>query len=355
MSVNAGMWDMSSSGGSASGSASGSGSPEALTCAARSIQGPIQLPVHPIATLIVRSFLILFFMTVSFLGTVLNIFVVYLVWRFKSLRTKEFSFAIQITVINIFSSAFLVSLMLTTVVANQWLFGEYMCVIAGVLVYGLGTLRGLLMLAFATDRFFNVFMPFKYPKYRAKVLVAQLVVIYLVSLIALVLPGLYDCESLSVTSYICRINPNCHPPCSIMRQLFGLALFAPSSILPVVLYIALLCKAKRANQSNVPEASQIQNADQAQKSGRRAAITFFLMFVTFFLVSFPPGVLSVLVVGNAGMPQNTLWLYIVDSVALNTFILSFVADPIFILRNRDVRDVLPQVTWLPPFWYFKYD
>lgn len=50
-----------------------------LTCAAHSIQGPVELPINPYVPLVTRCLLTLYFMMVAFFGTVLNSFVIYLV------------------------------------------------------------------------------------------------------------------------------------------------------------------------------------------------------------------------------------------------------------------------------------
>lgn len=363
--VNAGTWDMSGSGsGSAStpnesvmwdtsGSASGSTPNETQTCAALD-QGAVELSFPLLVTIVERCILVLQYMSVSFFGTTLNSFVIYLVWRFKTLHTIEFAFATQIISINLFASVFLVPLRLSSVLANQWLLGEAMCTVIGAIQFGVTTLRTLLMMAFVTDRFFNVFLPLAYPRYRTKLLGTGLAILYAVTLVIMVVPGAIDCVSFSVTTWICRVNPRCKFECQIFRNVATLGVLAPTTILPVLLYIALFYKAKR---TTVPAANEIANDAETKKRSLRAVTTFSLMFLTLFLVTFPPGLLNVITnnVQPDITPTNSLWFHILDAVTLNMLIFTFIMDPIFILRNRDVREALPQVTWLPPFWYCKYN
>ena len=139
---------------------------------------------------------------------------------------------------------------------------------------------------------------------------------------------------------------------------YFLTLSLPCNMLPIVLYLALFWKAKREAERmrhTVATASSDTREQAAAERERvvRATITFFLMFSALFLVTFPPTMLLVVInrVAPLATPENTLWYYIMESLALNTFTLSTIADPIFILRNRDVKEALPKVTWLPPYLY----
>ena len=58
-----------------------------LTCAARNIQGPVELSFSPYVPLVARCLLVIYYMLVAFFGTVLNCFVFYLVCRYKELQT----------------------------------------------------------------------------------------------------------------------------------------------------------------------------------------------------------------------------------------------------------------------------
>ena len=77
------------------------------------------------------------------------------------------------------------------------------------------------------------------------------------------------------------------------------------------------------------------------------------MFLTTFAVRIPPG-LSGTIISNITTSidaQNTLWFYTLDAFTLNIFLLSFVLDPMFILRNLDVKESVAKLAWIPPYWY----
>ena len=144
---------------------------QTLTCAARNIQGPVELPSLPdLLTFVVRCVLILYCMYVCFFGVALNIWTPYLVWKFKSLHNMSFYFAVQISIINIIGSIFVVFPSLVGVIANEWLLGEPMCILLGAVHQITFSLRAILMMILVLDRFCLVFMPYWYPRNCAKIM-----------------------------------------------------------------------------------------------------------------------------------------------------------------------------------------
>ncbi len=64
----------------------------------------------------------------------------------------------------------LVIIGIITTAANRWLFGEYLCSIHGEFSFFAHFMRIILMFTLVIDRFLTVFIPYKYPKYRLKVM-----------------------------------------------------------------------------------------------------------------------------------------------------------------------------------------
>ena len=328
-----------------------------LTCAAENIGDQVEWPHPPPLTVTTLCVLILYYMYISFFGAVLNSFVIYLVCKFKTLRNIEFIFAVQIAVVGLVRSVLVTPFQLASVIANRWLFGAVFCSIIGDLSYFLSTLRLVLMLAFVTDRFLNVFAPYAYPKIRTKVLIAKHCVVYTTGALGAVLYAVFDCGSFSSSSWKCEFDIECGSWCIIFGRTYQTAVFLPCNILPVVLYVALFCRAKKSIprfQIPLPAPEALQRAKEERERNIRLTVTFSLMFFALFLISNPPNLILFLISDLGLASRDSAVFYIFHSLALNAFILSSIADPVFILRNRDVREVLPKVTWLPPFWYCSY-
>ena len=151
--------------GSGSGSGSAAGKPDTrLSCAAKNIQGPVELPYHNAVLIVARSLLCVYYFLVLSIGTSLNLFVVYLVYKFKHLRNLEFAIAVQIASVNTVGSVLTAFISLMSATANEWLLGEYVCIIVGAVHLAVATIRGLLMTTFVIDRFLKGRLKWKFRK-----------------------------------------------------------------------------------------------------------------------------------------------------------------------------------------------
>ena len=325
-----------------SGSGSGSPSNQTLTCADRNIQGPVELPFLPeLLPLVVRCVLILYYMPVCFFGVALNLWTPYLVWKFKSLRNMSFYSAAQINVINIIGSLFIVLPSLVSVIANEWLLGEPMCIPLGAVHTTTISTRAILMMILVLDRFCLVFMPYWYPRNRAKIMYTLLPIGYLIAALAPIPFGVLDCYAFSTASWNCQWTDSCSQECAMTRQIYSLALLVPMNIIPVLLYAALHCKARRARH-HTQTTQDIAADNQEVKREWRATITFSLLFLDTILLSIVPGVISLIAnsVSEATDSFDSIWFYLIDTVTVNMFLMVRVVDAIFILWNKDIKDAL---------------
>jgi len=318
---------------------------DTLRCSARNIQGPVQSPHQPIAAFILRCVLVNYYILVAFFAVVLNGFVIFLVIKFKVLRTLPFAFAIQIAVINIISWTILLPSSTVSVIANQWLLGEAACVVVGV-VSSATTLRNLLLLIFVTDRFCSIFMPYFYPRYQAKILCCEVTVAYILSAISATIFGVLDCYSYVEIVWTCLASA-CNSKCQVYVYILSSCIQLPSSIIPILFYSLLFWKARKALRAETCEALRAQQTEQKI----RATVTFFLMFLCTFIVSALPILVVLLgspVVTALNAEYSTMW-FILNTIAFNTIALVPIADPIFILRNKDVKEAMAKLTWMPTF------
>lgn len=170
------------------------------------------------------------------------------------------------------------------------------------------------------------------------------IVTFLVSAIITILAGIFDCYAFS--DWFCRVDSTCSADCAIIRQLVGTVIFIPVSIFPVIMYAVLFYKGRKARQSI--RQTSASEAEKAKKEWR-ATITFFLMFLSLFLVSLPPGIVSLgaTVAAVASNSTQSVWFFVLRVSTGNVFYLGHIADPIFIIRNKDVREVISEINWIP--------
>ena len=109
----------------------------------------------------------------------------------------------------------------------------------------------------------------------------------------------------------------------------------------------------KISRRRLPTTQDIAIDNQEIKREWRATITFSLLFLTTIFLSLIPGLLSQIVgpIAQATDSLDSVWFYLLNTVNVNLFLLRRVTDAIFIIRNRDIKDALAKLKWLPPFWY----
>ena len=304
------------------------------SCTARHIQGPVELPYSSAFTITSRAIQSVFFAFTFIFGSLLNTLVIVLVVKYKKLRTYSLLVALQIVVLSLML-ALLTAVSLVNAIANMWLFGEQMCAVTGLFISTATTVRSLLMCVFVIDRYLSVFWLFTYPKYRVKVMVVLSVASWVLSLIISItlLPGLLDCYSFRQNGWLCSFDAGCNSSCFIVAStLFGIILL-PITIFPIFFYARLYCKARQMKKS-------MATNDWTDKHEWKATITFFLLFVTVFAMTLPSIAISITIGSIYTHVDPPPAAYALTLLSSGVIYLVIVTDPIVIMRNQDMKEVL---------------
>ncbi len=199
-----------------------------------------------------------------------------LIIKFKQLHQTSFYLALQIIILELVFT--IISLPFTTIVASvgHWTLGLPFCNVTGALFLFFFQFRQYLMLVFVCDRFCTVFMPFRYPKSRNKVIWTLYTATLVINVLAVVIPIALDCFSLDRNAWLCvsLVTPECQS--RALCQAYGTISFVTSQItgsfVPMVMYIALFIKSKRIRSQILPSGTQ-QDVEQ-RKRDRRVNLTF---------------------------------------------------------------------------------
>ena len=308
------------------------------SCTARHIQGPVELPYSSAFIIATRAIQSVFFAFTFIVGSFLNTLVIVLVVKYKKLRTYSLLVALQIVALSLML-ALLTAVSLVNAIANMWLFGEYVCAVTGLLITTATTVRSLLMCVFVIDRYLSVFWPFVYPKYRTKVMFVLSVASWVLSLLIgiLLLPGLLDCYSFSQNGWVCSFDAGCNSSCfKIAITLFGIILI-PIMFFPIFFYARLYCKARQMKKSMT---NTCANGNSAHKLEWKATITFFLLFMTVFAMTLPSIAISITIGSIYTHVDPPPAAYALTLFSSGVIYLVIVTDPIVIMRNRDMKEVL---------------
>ncbi len=315
-----------------------------LSCAARNIQGSAMLPYTEMEVNIQRAFHAIVQVFLFFVAGFLNLFVIVLVAKNKKLQNVSFGIALQMVVLNnLLLSNFVRLVSLITTIANRWVFGEHICALVGMTVLINFPARSGFMLTFIIDRFLLVFCPFTYPKYRTR----TVVILSIAALIfAVVLSGIgyaLDCYTFRPYSWMCSVNSGCSENCSLYLALLGALVLVPTRIISLFLFAMLFMKARKAKKA------MASIGIQRPKQDWKATITFFMLFMSLFVLSIPSVAIYVIVDKLYKVEEVSPAVHVLIISATYMISLLTITDPIIIMRNADVREVIREMktkmTW----------
>ena len=315
-----------------------------LSCAAEGIQEKVVSPYSEPFSITLRVLQGIFYASVSITGSFLNILVIVLVAKNRQLQNISFLVTLQVVCLDLILSITCL-FGFVNIVANRWLFGEGLCTTVSLLIYIATTQRSLLMFAFVIDRFLSVFWTYYYPMHKAKINITLSGVSWAVSIIIgiMLTSPILDCYRFNEASWVCSISVTCNNACSIFVLVFSLTILVPSTVLPVVLYAALYYKSRKITKStNVATAGEMALKDLHQRE-RKATITFFLLFLTVLLVTAPGTIASIIISTAYSDHTPPPGVYIVILVSAQCILLLLVSDPIILMRNADMREVIAKV------------
>ena len=334
---------------------------------------PTSIPdfVHP-AVVYVQATVALIF---SFIGISMNGFVVFLVIRYRALHKMAFFLALQLIVTHLVFSCTVPPVIFATALLREWRLGTVMCQILGSIHDLAITIRYLLTFVLTADRFVSVFCPFFYLQNGGKVAICNSVIMWIIAIVRVVtsLKGVLNCTQFVPTFNICSAAPFCSVDiCRFHIFFFSTLLVSFGVIIPFALYVALFskvmlikyhirrslprrqkhCQVAPLSNSNTDDLKVkpdlcINNKKELYKNtssfgsqhNYRTTVTFVILTAVIVGCALPPYVLYVVsnVQSDNPSPIVTILLIIVG----RTLIFSLAAvDPIIVMRNRDVQEVL---------------
>ena len=159
---------------------------------------------------------------------------------------------------------------------------------------------------------------------------------------------LRKCYTLQRFTWVCTVGNGCDMPQCNAYLAFRVTLANIGQMVAFFLYSVLYCKSRKlqnkitALQSN-ESLNDGQRKKESRKSERRANATFLILFTALVGVTLPSYAFFILGRGalrifNISPPPP---VYTITSVLLGSlFLLIFILDPIVIMRNQDVREVV---------------
>ena len=323
-----------------------------ISCQELQVKG-LPLPLSPTTANTIRFIQSAYYIASFVLGMSLNTFLISLMVCNKRLKTITYFHASQIIVLDIANAIAILPTSAVNALVGSFVFTG-LCPLLGLLLVFLSICRTSLMAMLVVDRFCTVFMPFRYGKRRTIVVTATSVASWIIAMVVSLapLPGLLDCYEFQRLVWLCTPGEGCNytNACTAFRSFLTTSLLL-GSVVAFLLYSALLIKAKQirhkieASESTMTNQSQDER-DEVKQRGlreRRANTTFFFLSLALVGVILVPFIFTT--IGNLALTSfsskpSTPAYIIISIIARSVFALLVIFDPIVIMRNPEVREVI---------------
>jgi len=306
-----------------------------LSCAARILRAALNNSSLPAPVGIAsRVFHVVYFSIVMVVGTFLNVLIIFLAARFKKLRTRSFSVAVQISIANL---GWILCFGLPAVIQHSYgrqVFSVELCIASGYFMHVLMDVRIILLFLFSLERFASVFAPFTYPKHSLWVTVLTSVLAWLITSICILmaLPQILDCFSYSTSTFNCPFfSTTCSKHCTIYTMGYIIFVPMPCMVLSIVFYTTLYKKAMKIRRTD---------SDLAGMSHQKMITNDWKIYKTFALIVITLLVINVMLVllRIASQLRNSTAKTILTQLTIDILILFTISDPFLLMRNPDVRE-----------------
>ena len=317
------------------------------------------LPLEQTTADLIRSLQVCYFIVSLLVGTGLNVFLIVIIIRYKRLHTITLRCALQIIVVDLAHAVIIYPSSATNAIAGTLVF-RGLCSVLGFIITLFRIARAMLMTMLMVDKFCTVYLPFWYNRNRVKMVVITSLMSWVVSiLVALVaVSGLLDCYTFQQFTWACQLGEGCanRVACTTFRTILTTTMTV-GLFIAFLLYAALILKARKirnriATTTNGVEgvsngsiaARKMAQRDRVRE--RRANTTFFILFLSLVGVSFFPYLFFTF--GNIALDSLNLnppppAYIILAIIARSPYVSLIIWDPIVILRNGEVREVVTSI------------
>ena len=317
-----------------------------LSCAARSIQGPVMLPYSTALTITVRAILAMYYIITTLAGIILNTLVIVLVAKYKKLRTHSFAVALQVVGLDLVRCLVFLAGQIN-VVANRWVFGKFVCDVTGVLVETITHVHLHLMFVLVLDRYLSTFYRSFYLKHKVKVTVSVSIATWLFAILsyAPLPPRLSDCVAFDRFKWVCAYSSSCKSACfdilvgTLVIQLISAATY-------FLMYSRLFYKARKNRRVEESQAPGSPVARDLCQKEHKTSVTFFWLFIVSHFCTLPSYIIIATVESISSGPSRELLveLYLMAVCSYTVPALLSIIDPLLLMRNQDLRIIVTSMS-----------
>ena len=259
-----------------------------------------------------------------------NLFIVYLVVRFKRLRQRAFLLALLMISMNLCHAIVVLPVVFVSAILRRWVFGDVACLIFGGINDLYFAFHLITILVLTLDRFFTVFMPFFYDRHGNKIAIGMAFLPWVVGVLAIF--SVNTCFRYAPTHKVCIASGSAGTSCAIAISTLVWSFVFAGVILPMVLYVIMYLKGRQLDKKLVTS----KEMEDKRFFNKRVFRTFLLLLIVLVGITIMGMILFTWFLVN---PAITLTFYTVQVLGGRTLSNAItITYPIIILSNREFRE-----------------
>lgn len=202
----------------------------------------------------------------AILGLGLNVFVLLAILNRRKLREQFLFDGVLIPLVDVLWIITTHTAVVATAVSRQWVLGEGGCMTLGFFGLFFPLLRCLLLTVKWCDRLCTVFVTFKYPQYRVKVLTVMLMISFILGLLYPLLSATTNGRLGRYTFYhslpSCYLHWSCYGGafCYVYHIIFAITILLLCPVISLAINLVLWHRAIKLNRQVMPVLTSIQES-----------------------------------------------------------------------------------------------
>ncbi len=274
-----------------------------------------------------------------------NLFVLFLVMKYRSLRYMS----MMVSVCGVFADIlmtiiFHVPALVSVLNGGEWAFGYIGCQVIGVLCYYLVSVRWMIMAVIALDRFSYILFPLSYNSWSKPYIIILIISAWCVP-VFMNIPSIVQVGTYTYRTGLsqCALDCDQDSVCKLIHFVVFTIMYSIGVLVPTCLYtaIAIIARRKRQNirmgfnQSDEGETGTTTTThdNRWNAAGTKDILVFVLIFVSFIVTNTP---LYIMILIRRSAPSVymaiPLWGHMLIA---NFFYLSNIVNPLLIMKNKD--------------------
>ena len=287
----------------------------------------------------------------------INIYLFAVILKNSRLHQRSLFLSLQIIGIEILYHLTVPVVILVSAVNGQWVLGEVICGIIGVINDGFAMFRFSMTFVLALDRFLSVYSPFFYTRRGGLIAWYLSGTMWLLTALRVLLPlaGILDCYVYVPTFKTCTVFPGCSDSCESFAALSFAVVVMLGVVVPIILHLGIFYIIRKITRYHLVICTSVFS-NTAQESEAKKEVKLYTNFINSRKRFVTGSILLTSILGTVPaftlymatlfLPRPSRAVFIINMlVGRTSFNIIPLLDGIAFTRHQDIKTITLKIYW----------